>query len=42
MKPPSEMKRELKENDTSPLYVGVKQVILDRIKSGEWPYYCEL
>jgi GntR family histidine utilization transcriptional repressor len=37
MKPPSELKRELKENDTSPLYVGVKQVILDRIKSGEWP-----
>ncbi|MDQ0559744.1 GntR family histidine utilization transcriptional repressor [Rhizobium mesoamericanum] len=34
MKRPSEMKR---DNDTAPLYAGVKQMILDRIHSGEWP-----
>ncbi|MBW9051296.1 histidine utilization repressor [Rhizobium mesosinicum] len=37
MKRPNEMKRELAENDSAPLYAGVKQVILDRIRSGEWP-----
>lgn len=37
MKRSGEMKRELAENDSTPLYVGVKQVILDRIHSGEWP-----
>ncbi|MBY5699554.1 histidine utilization repressor [Rhizobium leguminosarum] len=37
MKRPGEMKRELAENDSTPLYAGVKQVILDRIHSGEWP-----
>ncbi|MGO6814316.1 histidine utilization repressor [Rhizobium leguminosarum] len=37
MKRPGEMKRELAENDSTPLYAGVKQVILDRIQSGEWP-----
>ncbi|MBY3512261.1 histidine utilization repressor [Rhizobium laguerreae] len=37
MKRPGEMKRELAENDSAPLYAGVKQVILDRIHSGEWP-----
>ncbi|MDR6665218.1 histidine utilization repressor [Rhizobium sp. 1399] len=37
MKRSSEMKRELAENDGGPLYAGVKQVILDRIRSGEWP-----
>ncbi|TCU04495.1 histidine utilization repressor [Rhizobium sullae] len=37
MKRPGEMKRELAENDTAPLYAGVKQMILDRIHSGEWP-----
>ncbi|MBY3424692.1 histidine utilization repressor [Rhizobium laguerreae] len=37
MKSPGEMKRELAENDSTPLYAGVKQVILDRIHSGEWP-----
>ncbi|UWU32162.1 histidine utilization repressor (plasmid) [Rhizobium sp. WSM1274] len=37
MKPPGEMKRELAQNDSTPLYAGVKQVILDRIHSGEWP-----
>jgi len=37
MKHSSEMKRELAQNDSSPLYVGVKQMILDRIQSGEWP-----
>ncbi|MFL5010764.1 histidine utilization repressor [Rhizobium sp.] len=37
MKPPGEMKRELAQNDSTPLYAGVKQVILDRIQSGEWP-----
>ncbi|MBY5415918.1 histidine utilization repressor [Rhizobium johnstonii] len=37
MKRPGEMKRELAENDSAPLYAGVKQVILDRIQSGEWP-----
>ena len=31
------MKRELAENDATPLYAGVKQIILDRIHSGEWP-----
>jgi len=37
MKRSGEMKRELAENDGGPLYAGVKQVILDRIRSGEWP-----
>ncbi len=37
MKRSNEMKRELAENDGAPLYAGVKQVILDRIRSGEWP-----
>ncbi|KZS50698.1 histidine utilization repressor [Rhizobium anhuiense] len=37
MKRSGEMKRELAENDSTPLYAGVKQVILDRIHSGEWP-----
>lgn len=37
MKRSGEMKRELAENDATPLYAGVKQVILDRIHSGEWP-----
>ncbi len=34
---PRDMKRELAKNDGGPLYAGVKQVILDRIHSGEWP-----
>ncbi|EPE94893.1 histidine utilization repressor [Rhizobium grahamii] len=34
MKRQSELKR---DNDTAPLYAGVKQMILDRIHSGEWP-----
>lgn len=37
MKHSGEMRRELAQNDASPLYAGVKQVILDRIHSGEWP-----
>lgn len=37
MKRLSDMKRELTENDSAPLYAGVKQMILDRIHSGEWP-----
>jgi len=37
MKRAGEMKRELAENDATPLYAGVKQIILDRIHSGEWP-----
>jgi GntR family histidine utilization transcriptional repressor len=37
MKRPGEMKRELDANDTAPLYAGVKQMILGRIQSGEWP-----
>ncbi|RUM27076.1 histidine utilization repressor [Rhizobium vallis] len=37
MKRSGEMKRELAGNDSTPLYAGVKQVILDRIHSGEWP-----
>lgn len=37
MKRTGGMKRELAENDASPLYAGVKQIILDRIHSGEWP-----
>ncbi|GGB06794.1 histidine utilization repressor [Brucella endophytica] len=37
MKRSGEMKRELAENDSTPLYMGVKQAILDRIHSGEWP-----
>ncbi|WP_454849471.1 histidine utilization repressor [Rhizobium binxianense] len=37
MKRSGEMRRELAENDSTPLYMGVKQVILDRIHSGEWP-----
>ena len=34
MKRTGEMTR---DNDTAPLYAGVKQMILDRIHSGEWP-----
>lgn len=37
MKRPRDMKRELADNDGGPLYASVKQVILDRIHSGEWP-----
>lgn len=37
MKHSHEMRDELAANDTTPLYVGVKQIILDRIRSGEWP-----
>jgi GntR family histidine utilization transcriptional repressor len=36
MKRHGEMKRELEASDTAPLYAGVKQMILDRIHSGEW------
>ncbi|MGO7501101.1 histidine utilization repressor, partial [Rhizobium ruizarguesonis] len=31
------MKRERAQNESTPLDAGVKQVILDRIQSGEWP-----
>jgi len=31
------IKRDRSESDASPLYAGVKQMILDRIHSGEWP-----
>ncbi|MBB5576133.1 MULTISPECIES: histidine utilization repressor [Rhizobium] len=37
MKRATDRKRELAENDSGPLYAGVKQMILDRIHSGEWP-----
>jgi len=37
MKRQRDMKRELAESDSGPLYAGVKQMILDRIHSGEWP-----
>ena len=37
MRRPTDRKRELTENDNGPLYAGVKQMILDRIHSGEWP-----
>ncbi len=37
MKRPGKMKQELAQNDSAPLYAGVKQMILDRIHSGEWP-----
>jgi GntR family histidine utilization transcriptional repressor len=37
MKRAIDRKRELAENDSGPLYAGVKQMILDRIHSGEWP-----
>ncbi|NEI72683.1 histidine utilization repressor [Rhizobium lusitanum] len=37
MKRSGEMKHALAENDAAPLYAGVKQMILDRIHSGEWP-----
>lgn len=37
MRRPSDIKRGLTENDSAPLYAGVKQMILDRIHSGEWP-----
>lgn len=37
MKHPGKMKQELVQHDTAPLYAGVKQMILDRIHSGEWP-----
>ncbi|MDL2408447.1 histidine utilization repressor [Rhizobium calliandrae] len=37
MKRGTDRKRELAESDTGPLYAGVKQMILDRIHSGEWP-----
>ncbi|WP_337268344.1 histidine utilization repressor [Oryzifoliimicrobium ureilyticus] len=31
------IKKDLVANDATPLYVGVKQIILDKIHSGEWP-----
>jgi len=31
------LKRDIPEGDNAPLYAGVKQLILDRIQSGEWP-----
>jgi GntR family histidine utilization transcriptional repressor len=31
------LKWDTSDNDGSPLYAGVKQMILDRIQSGEWP-----
>ncbi|WFU11404.1 histidine utilization repressor (plasmid) [Rhizobium sp. CB3090] len=37
MKRATDRKRELADNDSGPLYAGVKQMILDRIHSGEWP-----
>src|ERR1700744_6527867 len=37
MKRSSELTRDMVENDAAPLYAGVKQMILDRIHSGEWP-----
>jgi GntR family histidine utilization transcriptional repressor len=37
MKRATDRKRELTENDSGPLYAGVKQMILNRIQSGEWP-----
>ncbi|MBB4010132.1 histidine utilization repressor [Allorhizobium taibaishanense] len=37
MKQTSMMKKELAATDATPLYAGVKQIILDRIHSGEWP-----
>jgi GntR family histidine utilization transcriptional repressor len=37
MRRPTDRRRELTENDNGPLYAGVKQMILDRIHSGEWP-----
>ena len=37
MKRAGGMRRELADNEGAPLYVGVKQIILDRIHSGEWP-----
>ncbi|MBB4568707.1 histidine utilization repressor [Rhizobium leucaenae] len=37
MKRAIDRRRELAENDSGPLYAGVKQMILDRIHSGEWP-----
>ncbi|MDE1997036.1 MAG: histidine utilization repressor [Rhizobiaceae bacterium] len=37
MKRPIRRKSELPDNDSGPLYAGVKQMILDRIHSGEWP-----
>ena len=37
MKRSRTIKGDLSENDTAPLYAGVKQMILDRIHSGEWP-----
>jgi GntR family histidine utilization transcriptional repressor len=36
MKRLGDMKRELAASDAAPLYAGVKQMILDRIHSGEW------
>ena len=37
MKRSSILKQGLSDNDATPLYAGVKQIILDRIHSGEWP-----
>lgn len=37
MKRSSELTRDMVEHDAAPLYAGVKQMILDRIQSGEWP-----
>lgn len=36
MKRPGGLRHGLAANDAAPLYAGVKQVILDRIHSGEW------
>ncbi|CAN7649988.1 histidine utilization repressor [Rhizobium sp. LjRoot98] len=35
--PKAPLKWDASDNDGSPLYAGVKQMILDRIQSGEWP-----
>jgi GntR family histidine utilization transcriptional repressor len=37
MKRSTGSRRDLTDNDTAPLYAGVKQMILERIHSGEWP-----
>ncbi|MCV9966657.1 histidine utilization repressor [Pararhizobium sp. BT-229] len=33
----AQLKWDTSDNDGAPLYAGVKQMILDRIQSGEWP-----
>ncbi|MEK1924221.1 MAG: GntR family transcriptional regulator, partial [Rhizobium giardinii] len=33
----AQLKWDNSDNDGAPLYAGVKQMILDRIQSGEWP-----